>query len=285
MASTTAPASDADPAALAADPAAYRRRVLDAINAELTTQFTADERLSGVFEGGSAATGRADRFSDVDLCVVADATLNDALFAAIEAALGSVARICHTWRVADSAWGPGFAQRFYLLDPAPPFFFVDCSVLVPATASQFLERERHGEALVYFDRNATLKPTPLERAPLAARVRRRFEQIQACWPVYEILVRKELARGRALDAHAFYATVLRLLVELVGMRYRPERFDFGWRYLHHDAPPDVQAALQCWLYVPAPAQIEANLPAVAAMKSRLVDEICARPTILSDARL
>lgn len=280
------PSSDAvqaaDPGAFAAR---FRREILDTVNGVLIEKFGADERFSGIFEGGSTAMGRADEWSDIDFCIVSDPALNDVMFATVEDALARVRPIVHTWRVAEPGWGPGFAQRFYLLQDAPPFFFIDCSVLAPATAATFLERERHGEAVVYHDRNGALVPKPLDRTSFSARLRRRYEQIQACWPIYLTLVRKELARGRALDAHAFYATTLRFLVELVGMRYRPERFDFGWRYLHHDVPADVQQALQQWLYVAGPDHISTHLPAIDAMARRLVGEIAARPSILADAAL
>jgi hypothetical protein len=268
----------------AIDPLAFRASLLDGLRSSLAERFGAEERFCGVFEGGSAATGRADRYSDIDLCLVAAPALNDALFEAVEAAVGNAAAITHTWKVADAPW-PGFAQRFYLLEPAPRFFFVDCCILEPDTAKTFLERERHGEALVYYDRRDTLRPTPLDRGAFAARLRKRFDQVQSAWPFYLLLVRKELARGRPLDAHAFYSTTLRLLVELAGMRHRPERFDFGWRYLHHDLPADLQSALQRWLYVDGPESIEGNLAAMDGLKSHLVAEIQARPSILEQAAL
>lgn len=268
----------------AIDPLVFRKRLLDGFQTTLTSQFGSEERFSGVFEGGSAATGRADRFSDIDLCLVAESSLNDALFEAIERTLAGVATITHTWKVADPPW-PGFAQRLYVLEPAPRFFLVDCCLLEPATAMQFLERERHGEALVYFDRGGTLRPASLDRSAFAARVRRRFDQVQSAWPIYMTLVAKELARRRPLDAHAFYSSALRLLIELVGMRYRPERFDFGWRYLHHDVPPELQADLQRWLYVGSPESIEGHLSAMDGLERRLVAEIAARPSILQRASL
>lgn len=82
------------------EPAVYRRGVLDAIVGALAG-FIDDERFVAAFEGGSGATGRVDAYSDIDLCVVADSALNEALFAAIEAALQSIAPLTHIWPVAD----------------------------------------------------------------------------------------------------------------------------------------------------------------------------------------
>jgi hypothetical protein len=57
---------------------------------------------------------------------------------------------------------------------------------------------------------------------------RRFAQIRASWPIYRLTVGKEIARGHALDAFGLYGNgLVRPLIELAGMRYRPERFDYG----------------------------------------------------------
>jgi hypothetical protein len=241
--------------------------VLDAVVGALR-DFGADPRFQAVFEGGSVATGRADAYSDIDLCVVADAALNAALFEAIEAALRSIAAFSHVWTVADAPW-PGFAQKFYLLEGAPRFFAVDFSVLVPDTALQFLEVERHGQARVLFDPRGWVQPRRLDRAAHEQRVLRRRAQNQAAWPVYRMLVDKEIARGRVLDAYGFYQALLRLLVELAGLRHRPDRFDYGWRYLHHDLPPALQSQLAQLAYVASLDEISAGLPLADALHREL----------------
>lgn len=252
--------------------------MLDAIVGALAG-FIDDERFVAAFEGGSVATGRADGYSDIDLCVVADGALNDALFATIEEALQSIAPIAHVWPVADPPW-PGFAQKFYFLEGAPRFFAVDCSLLLPATALQFLEVERHGHAQVLLDPHGWVQPQRLDRAAHAARRARRLAQNRAAWPVYRMLVDKELARGRALDALGSYQALLRLLVELAGLRHRPDRFDYGWRYLHHDLPADLQARIAALAFVAGPAALAQNLPAADALHHELSAELDApRPAL------
>lgn len=241
--------------------------MLDSVVAALS-DFTAEEGFTAAFEGGSAATGRADAYSDIDLCVVADSALNEALFAAIEAALQSIAPLSHVWPVADPPW-PGFAQKFYFLDGAPRFFAVDCSLLVPTTALQFLEVERHGHAQVLLDPRQWVRPQQLDRKAHDARRARRLAQNRAAWPVYRMLVDKEVARGRALDAFGFYQALLRLLVELAGLRHRPDRFDYGWRYLHHDLPTWLQARFAELAFVAGPEHLAGRLPLADALHQEL----------------
>ena len=241
------------------EPTHYRARVVQTIVTALG-RFGDDDRFFAAFEGGSAATGRLDAYSDIDLCVVADPALNDALFAAIEDALQAIGPFSHVWNVADAPW-PGFTQKFYFLDGAPPFFAVDCSLVVPETGRMFLEEERHGRAQVVFDPKHWIAPQRMDRAAHEMRRQRRLVQNRAAWPVYRMLVDKELARGHPLDAYGFYQALLRMLIELAGMLHRPDRFDFGWRYLHHDLPPDLQATL-------TDLACAANLDALAARLPR-----------------
>lgn len=249
------------------DPARYRARVLDAV-VDALRAFGGDERFHAAFEGGSVATGRADAYSDIDLCVVADTSLNEALFAAIETALQSIAALDHVWTVADPPW-PGFAQKFYLLAGAPRYFAVDCSLMLPSTGQQFLEVERHGTPSVLFDPRSWIAPRSLDRPAHDARRLRRLAQNRAAWPVYRMLVDKEIARGRALDAFGFYQALLRMLVEAAGLLHRPDRFDYGWRYLHHDLPAALQQQLQSLAYAGQFDDLTARLPQADALHRAL----------------
>ena len=57
-------------------------------------------------------------------------------------------------------------------------------------------------------------------------------------------VRKELLRGRALDAFHFWTgLVLPGLVLLLRARHAPDRYDYGMRYLADDLPADAHARL------------------------------------------
>ncbi len=217
--------------------------------------------------------------------VVADAAHTEAAFQVFEDALAGVARIAHTWRVEPPAFA-GLAQRHYLLEPAPRYFAIECCVLPPDHAQQFLERERHGEPIVHFDRSGRVRALPIDRPALAARLARRFAQIRAAWPIYRLLVEKEILRGHALDAYGFYVNgLLRALIELAGMRHRPERFDFGWRYLHNDLPPDLQQALTQFAQVASTEDITRRLPQIDRSMTQLVEQIEARPAILERAAL
>lgn len=66
-------------------PNTYRRQVKDAI----VSVLRARNDVAGCWEGGSAATGRVDEFSDVDLVIVASLDVADAIFTAVEDAIST----------------------------------------------------------------------------------------------------------------------------------------------------------------------------------------------------
>lgn len=220
------------------NPANYRRRLIEAVIAELLPLSV----VRACFEAGSAATGRLDDFSDIDLVIVAPLTATSTAFQAVEHALAERAEITHVWHV-DPPPFPDSAQRFYFLADAPRYFAVDCVVLTEAAVEPLLERERHGEPRVYFDRGGRIRGRAADQDALATRRAKRRAQLAGSVPIYAMLVDKELARGRPLDAYGFYQALLRALLEVLGMQHRPDRFDFGWRYVETELPPEERALL------------------------------------------
>jgi hypothetical protein len=243
-------------------PATYRQHLAVTIAAALRE----DDLVRAVGEGGAVARGRADDYSDLDLVVVAPLTHADTIFARVETAITTVARVSHVWSVDP----PGFAdvsQRFYFLEGAPRFFAVDCSIITATGVVAFMERERHGEAVVWFDRDGVLQPRDVDAVAAATRRNHQLAQLRGSTPVYVMLVAKELARGHTLEAYGFYQTLLRTLIELLGMRHRPDRFDFGWRYVDRELPASAQALIASHTFVAGTSA----LPGLLASLEREID--------------
>ncbi len=248
--------------------AAYRDAWRARLSQGLQQRFDNDA-VPAAFEGGSAATGRTDGYSDIDLVVVAAPGLHEAVFEALEAIIAATDTITHTWAVADPLL-PGMTQRFYLLADAPQFFMLDCVAIAPASLPPLLERERHGEPHILFDRAGIVRPQPLDRAALATRRDKRLAQVRKSWPIFRQLVDKELARGRALDAFGFHLALLRMTVDLAGMVHRPERHDFGWRYLHIDLPTALASDIESLAFCGGTDALRAGLPRLDALHAQLL---------------
>jgi hypothetical protein len=200
--------------------------------------------VDALWEGGSAAFGREDQWSDVDLQAVVDDAKATELFDIVEAKLAALSPIKKLYRVPEPAWH-GHSQRFYELEAAGPFLMVDFCVMKRSSPNRVLEREIHGSACFLFDRTGVAAGSkPGDPEAWDARLRDRIAQLTPRFQMFQSLVTKDCQRGRPLDALNFYqALTLVPLVEMLRIKHDPWRHNFGWRYLQHDLPAEDYARL------------------------------------------
>jgi hypothetical protein len=201
-----------------------------------------------MWEGGSIARGDADAYSDVDLSIVVEDDAVAAVWPAIEAALAACSPIELCWTAPDPAWH-GHAQRIYRLRDAGPYLLVDVALMKRSSADKLVEPEQHGHARVIFDRAGASAPRRFDADAFRVRLRTELARARATFEMFELFAAKELARGRRLDAVHFWINLtLKPLVLVLGVRYRPLRFDFV-RYTADSLPPDVARELADLYYV------------------------------------
>ena len=219
------------------------------------------------WEGGSAAFGAVDGYSDIDLnFVVDDDASSDLLYARAEASLETVSPIAVSHFVP-----PG---RYYKLKDSGEFLLVDLSFFRVGATDRPLEVERHGHARPLFDKGDWLRPRPLDEVALAAKRDKRYREIKAWFVVSQSFVRKAVLRRQEVEALAgFWGYTLKPLTELLRMRYCPVRWDFGMRYLDRDLPSTVYVQLRDLMFVRDLGEIEAQLPAATAWGVTLLREL------------
>jgi hypothetical protein len=221
---------------MAGDAAITRESIVEAIRAAAEPHDWA----RAMWIGGSAATGRLDAWSDVDVgLAVADGRVEDG-FAVVERALTSLAPIDFTWRINPPT--DVKPQRVYRLRGADPFLLVDAGVLPSSTppAARFVERRRHGTPRVLFDRDGFTKDVPSDPAEWRRRLRARIAALIERFELSQTLPVKAARRGETAEAVAFYQSfTLRPLVEMLRIRHDPWRHDFDVRYLRRDLPKDA----------------------------------------------
>lgn len=234
-----------------------RAAIIDA----LARAFEAWAPAHAAFLGGSEATGRTDEYSDVDLVVVvADDAVEEA-FATAHRALQKLSPIAQRWRVPEPAWH-GHHQEFLALRDADPAHFLDLLVIQWSQArrpgTRFLDPQRHGQAVILFDRPGVIAADPLDREELDERIASRLASVRARFPLFQTLVTRAVRRGFPAEAATAYQDhTLRPLVDLLRIRHCPERFDFGMRYLDRDLPADVRGIVESLALPGSLAQVEA----------------------------
>lgn len=212
-----------------------REQILEGIlrHAEVLDWFFA------CWEGGSAANQRVDCFSDVDLrFVVSDGRVEEA-FSIIEQWLEALSPITHKCRMPEPTWH-GHSHCFYQLERSPDYLFIDVVVMKKSSEYRHTESNRHGNPIVYFDKERLVSSEPIDNKHNMVD-RRDF--LVRYFPFAKQSLLKAIYRNRPIDAFDFYHNILKMLVEIWGMRYRPARFDFGLRYTFQDFPAEIQEAL------------------------------------------
>ncbi len=220
-----------------------RAQLVATVRAALVARVDVD----AAWEGGSAAFDREDAWSDVDaVAVVADDAVA-AVFSAVETALDALSPRELTLPMAGTT---GYAQRFYRLRDAGEFLVVDLVLLRRSDPLLFREVEIHGRGRTWFDRSGVLVERHLDLEADLAAARARVEPLGAQFAMFQHLVKKDAARGRAADAMAFFqGHTWRPLIEALRLLHAPHTRLFGPRYLQRDLPADTAAALAALSYV------------------------------------
>ncbi|MBM3127222.1 MAG: nucleotidyltransferase domain-containing protein [Chloroflexi bacterium] len=219
------------------------------ILAALKTALEPLDYVYAMWEGGAAAFNRLDEWSDIDVQFDVDDARVDDTFAVIERALATLSPIDLKYKTPQLPWA-GIYQWFYRLKNASPYLLIDTAVIQHSAPEKLLTREIHGDAIFYFDKANVAQVPPLDQDAWNARLRDRIAALRVMFEMYQILTLKELQRGNALEALAFYnGYTLRPLVEVLRMRYDPTRYNFHTRYTRHYFPADVVWKLEALFFV------------------------------------
>lgn len=215
----------------------------------LTRTLEAQPYIYAAWEAGSTAFGRADQWSDIDLMVdVADDHVEE-VFKTVEQALIALSPINLIYEIPQPAWH-GHAQKFYRLERASEFLLIDLAVMKHSSTNKFLEVELHGNPRVLFDRAGVVDPPALDHIALSTTLKARLDTLATTFDMFRILAQKEILRGNAVDALVFYQSyTLRPLVELLRIKYTPERYQFSLRYANLDLPEAIFARIERLAFV------------------------------------
>jgi predicted nucleotidyltransferase len=193
--------------------------------------------------GGSDATGRTDEWSDVDLALIVDDDRVQDAFDEVHQVLEELSPMDLVYRFPTPTWH-GHEQEMIRLRDANPFAIVDIVIMKKSSNNRFLEVERHGNAVVLFDHDDLVRPGSLDWTAHREKLRARLQTLRSHFELGQVEVRKAAMRGAVVEAAYLYQVLcIRPLVEVLRMRYCPERYDYGPRYLDRDLPEGVRESL------------------------------------------
>ncbi len=178
-------------------------------------------QVLAAWEGGSAATGFLDEFSDLDLSIVIADDDPEPIFRILNEHFSSQYGIDRQFRMPEPTWH-GMSQCFYLLKDCELYFYCDIAVVPAANPQKFTEPDRHGNALIWFDKTGVYtaeNSSSEEREKLVQRVLTN-SVVTDFLGIIEL--QKALARGSWLSSQMnFQLFVNRHLIPLLNVKYRP----------------------------------------------------------------
>ena len=244
------------------------------INA-LTVALQPRDFVRAAFIGGSAATGRLDDLSDIDLFLFVVTGQIEPAAKAIDDALRALSPVNIHWRLPMPTWH-GFNQAFYQLKNAPEHLMIDWLMVEAGQQHPWLEVERHGTPTILFDKDGLIVPAHVDRAAINEAIRKKVEDIRLRSRLLRHLPIKLAlplgGGGRELPADASYfyhQLILRPLVDMLRITHAPDRHDYGFRYLKDDLPQREYERVIRLCY----PQSEADIPSFAAEATRMTDQL------------
>ena len=153
--------------------------------------------------------------------------------AELESALRELSPIDLRYRLPEPTWH-GHSQAFYRLENASPFLLLDFVVMKASAEDKFLQPAIHGRPRVYFDKSGVVSYEPFEAESFAEKLRHRVSELRVLFDMFQILTEKELNRGNAIEAVAFYQSyTIRPLVQALRILHDPGK---GFQlFLHQEA--------------------------------------------------
>ncbi len=208
------------------------------------------EEVYAVWENGSIAFNRLDEYSDIDMAVECDKEIIPSLIQQTEKVLEEVVGIDLRYEIKQNPFA-GMDQVFYKFKNTSPFLLLDIGFLRHGEPKEsFIQPEIHGEVKVHFDKIGITEMKELEKGKWDKKMEERVKRIKERHEMFKVMPLKELPRGNYADAFAFYyGFYINTLIELLRIKYKPYRYNFGIRYTNFDLPPEVFKEIEPLVFV------------------------------------
>ena len=243
------------------------------ITNELKELWESDEKIYTFWEGGSVATGYDDAFSDLDAALICDDDHVEDVFAMTENFLEEKYGIKEKFRVPEPSWH-GHSQIFILLKNTPRFFYIDLLIEKLSSGNRFMESNRHGNSVIWFDKKDLMDATPMPEEEYKKQIVPKLKYFKTSFFVNKIELEKQVFRGREVDAlDGYFKLLIGRLAFLLNVKNRPAKHDFGLLYSYRDWPQEDHELVKDLLYVKNIDDLTLKLPCLIKKVEDLTDEL------------
>jgi hypothetical protein len=230
------------------------------------------ESVLAAFEGGSAAFGRDDEYSDLDLQVVAAKGEAAEVIVAIEMVVENRFVLNQRFELPQPTWHGAF-QCFYSFK-AEPYMLLDLVVIEHGVNWTLTEEERHGIPVILFDKGGYIVTTAVDREKIEKEITVKLAKIEPMVAMFSSFVDKSLDRGLGIEAMHFYQRMVQTpLIDVLRMKYDPTRHDFSARYLHVDLPKEIHDQLEGLFFITSFEDLRVKKRAALALFNETLAEL------------
>lgn len=234
---------------------------VDTFTQKLCAHLQKMDEVIALWEGGSAATGFKDIYSDLDLTIVTEHKLADEIFARLDEYLSRNYGILRRFRMPEPTWHK-MSQCFYLLSSSPQCFYCDIAVTDKANPDKLTAFDRHGKAIVHYDKDHIYHAQATDPLELKRIQKRIYQMTTSLDFIFMLELEKALLRCNWIAANSAYHTFIsRCLIPLMNLKHRPHKADFGMRYIERDYPEEAAVFIADLLRVDSIEQIQQKSPA------------------------
>lgn len=232
--------------------------------------------VNAMWECGSAAFGRVDEWSDIDVVVDVQDDKVEEIFKFTDEALESLSPIENSFGC-PQAMSQGAYQKVYKLENTNEFLVIEICAVKQSSTNKFLQKEIHGDTFVHFDKKNVTDLKPIDKKEFAQKLKLRVEKLETVFNIYQFLVKKELNRANYIEAIAFYQGVsINPLLEALRIKYSPFRYSFKTRYVYYDLPEDVVKRLHSFYFVKDHKDLEKKHKEIETWFNEIINELKTR---------
>lgn len=243
------------------------------IIADIVSHLEPVTSILALYQCGAAAFGRVDEWSDIDFIVLVEDGAIEPTFRLVDTYLESRFSLRASLGELKTSLS-GVWEKTYSFEGESPYHIIEVAIIEKAAGVRFVEREIHGDIIIHFDKVGFTAPVPIDTAEFSDHLAQRLDQIEARLDIYHILPKKELHRGNAIEAFAFYYTyTLQPYLELLRIAHDPFRHSFGARYVYYDLPEGMARSLEPYFLVPDIETLSRNVAEIQNASKRLITEL------------
>jgi hypothetical protein len=228
--------------------------------------------ITAAWEGGSTSTGYDDEYSDLDMYLVTKEGNEEQVLIEIVKFIEFTFGIEKKFRMPEPS-PHGFKQVFVKTINTPELFYIDFVVMNEEVEDKFVSIDRHGNPNIWVD-SFKVDTSPRSIEQMNAMCNAIYDSTVARDFILILELKKQIKRELFSEIFPLYLSFIsRCIVSLLNIKYRPEKADFGMRYIYRDYPEKEHKLIEDALKAATIEEVRYNFDILLNLYESLVIEL------------